>query len=105
MPSRSEPSPKPCKTIEYPSAGATYCHDVYGVYSYGTYGRGSVLEGQEKRSFVAQYETLAEAKAEHPNASWDGDGSQYREVTVPHMAPSWFDPLAAGEVWDEADAY
>jgi hypothetical protein len=91
--------------IEYPSSGATYYREDYGVYRYGTYERGSVLEGQEKRSFVESFATLAEARKAYPEARWDGGGSGYREVHVPETAPSWFDPAAAGEVWSEDEAY
>jgi hypothetical protein len=88
-------------TIEYPATGATYSHDAYGVYRYSTYGRGSVLKGREKRSALGTYDTLPEAQAAHPEAVWDGDGSGYREVTIPHEAPEWFDPGAIGETWDD----
>jgi hypothetical protein len=96
--------PKTYETIEFPSAGKTYRTEKYGVYRYGTYERGSVLEGQEKRSFLGEYDTLEEAKANHPDAEYS-DGSQYREVFIPHTAPEWFDPADAGETWDEQDAY
>lgn len=93
---------KPYKTIEYPAAGATYSHDEYGVYRYSTYERGSVLEGQEKRSALGTYPTLEAAQAEHPDARYEG-GSGYREVSVPHTPPDDFDPGYAGEVWDDED--
>jgi hypothetical protein len=90
---------KPYETIEFPATGATYSHDEYGVYRYSTYERGSVLEGQEKRSALGTYPTLEEAQLEHPDAEYTG-GSQYREITVPHTPPEWFDPSAMGETWD-----
>jgi hypothetical protein len=92
--------------IEFPSSGATYSREEYGVYAYDTYPEGSVLEGQERRRFVDSFGTLEEARAAYPEAAWDGEGGTgYRETVVPHTPPAWFDPLAAGEVWDEADAY
>lgn len=85
--------------IEYPAAGATYSEDKYGVYRYDAYPRGSVLEGQERRSALDQFGTLEEAKAAYPNAEWDGGGCGYREVLIPESPPDWFDPMNAGESW------
>jgi hypothetical protein len=85
--------------IEFPSAGATYSRDLYGVYEYGVYGRGSVLEGREKRTLKGQFDTLDEAKQAFPDAIEAGCG--YREVVIPHTPPSWFDPDYAGERWDD----
>lgn len=93
---------KAYETIEYPAAGATYSHEEYGVYRYSEYPRGSVLEGQEKRSALGTYPTLAEAQAEHPQARYEG-GSQYREVPVPRTPPPDFDPADIGETWDDTD--
>ena len=87
--------------IEFPAAGATYCRPEYGVYRYGTYPRGSVLEGQPSRSALGSYETLAEAQREHPEARWDGGGCGYREITIPETPPAWFDPSIAGERWSD----
>ncbi len=97
-------STKPELYIE-PSAGATYDHPgEFAVYSYGVYEESSVLAGSEKRSYVAGgFTSKAEAKAAYPDATVSG--SQYREVVIPHTAPDWFDPSAAGEVWAEEDAY
>jgi hypothetical protein len=91
--------------IEFPATGATYAYEnEYGVYRYSTYGPGSVLEGQEKRQALGRYGTLAEAKREHPEAEWQGEGSTgFRDIPVPHTAPEGFDPEYAGEVWDDAD--
>jgi len=95
---------KAYETIEYPATGETYSHDEFGVYRYSTYPRGSVLEGQEKRSALGTYPTLAEAQATHPDARWEGDGaSGYREIPIPHTPPEDFDPEIAGEVWDDTD--
>lgn len=85
--------------IEYPATGATYHREEYGVYRYDIYPRGSVLEGQERRSALGSYETLAEAQRLHPGAVWTG-GSGYREVVTPQAPPPWFDPSMAGESWD-----
>jgi|SRR5215831_872808 len=60
--------------IEYPSRGATYCRDEYGVYEYSEYGPGSVLEGQECRRFLASYPSLVEAQTAYPDADVTGCG-------------------------------
>ena len=59
------------KRIEYPAAGETYNMDKFGVYEYGTYERGSVLAGRSRRVFLGAYDTLREAREEHPEAVLD----------------------------------
>jgi len=59
----------PERVIEYPSAGATYSHPAYGVYSYGEYPRSSVLAGRVRRVFLDSFPTLAEAQAAYPDAT------------------------------------
>jgi hypothetical protein len=95
---------RPDLIIEYPSAGATYSHDTYGVYGYSTYPDHSVLAGQQRRSFLRDFPTLEAAKAAYPDASWDGAGSSgYVEPHIPVSPPEWFDPANAGEAWGEDD--
>lgn len=43
----------------------------YSVYEFGIYPSSSVLAGQTMKVFVDMYNTLAEAKAEHPEAEED----------------------------------
>ena len=62
--------------IEYPSRGATYSSDEYGVYRYDTYPRSSVLAGQQRRQFLGTFETLEQAQAEYPSAELSGCGFQ-----------------------------
>ena len=62
--------------IEFPSRGETYATPEYGVYEYGEYGRGSVLEGQQSRRFLDSFVTLEEAKAAYPGADVCGCGYQ-----------------------------
>ena len=69
--------------IEYPSAGATYRHDEYGVYEYGEYPEDSVLAGQERRMFLGAFETLAAAQAAHPGAVVTDCG--YRAPYLAHL--------------------
>jgi hypothetical protein len=87
--------------IEFPSTGATYHHEEFGVYEYSVYPRGSVLEGEESRRFLASFTTLEEAQKAYPKADVSGCG--YRAVELPQEPPSWFDPMYAGERWSEDD--
>ena len=91
--------------IEYPSTGATYSHDEYGVYEYDVYPPYSVLAGQTKRSFLGSFDTLEGAKSAYPDAAWHGDGSGYTEQPIPTATPEWLDPDEIGENWSEEDAY
>jgi hypothetical protein len=54
--------------IEFPSMGATFCNEVFGVYQYDTYPRTSVLGGQPRRTWLDEFPTLEEAKSKFPNA-------------------------------------
>lgn len=78
--------------IEYPSRGATYCKEKFGVYEYGTYPRGSVLAGQQSRRFVGQFDTLAEAQAAHPEATYNGDGASGYQAPYLNHLPEEGDP-------------
>ena len=69
--------------IEFPSAGATYSRELYGVYQYGTYPNSSVLAGQQSRSFLDSFPTLEEAKAAYPEAIEAGCG--YRPPYLNHL--------------------
>ena len=86
--------------IEFPSRGATYCHQKYGVYKYGIYPSHSVLAGQESRTFLNDFETLEEAQTAYPEAEV-ADGSRYQKVFIPQTPPDWFEPVDAGERWNE----
>jgi hypothetical protein len=56
------------RRIEYPASGATYTHDAFAVYEYSTYPRHSVLAGQQRRCFLGEFHTLADAVAAYPSA-------------------------------------
>jgi hypothetical protein len=75
---------KSYQRIEFPSAGATYSLQEYGVYEYSTYPSGSVLAGQQSRVFLDSFETLEEAKAKYPDAE-PGYGCGYREPSLNHL--------------------
>jgi hypothetical protein len=96
-------------TIE-PACGATYPApgepETFAIYGYSVYENSSVLAGQEKRSCLGSgFKTVQDAivgarEAGYPNAEVS-ESSGYIPATVPHTAPAWFDPLAAGERWDD----
>lgn len=54
-------------TIER-ARGATYASDRWAVYEHGTYERGSVLEGQSRRAWLDDFDTLEEAVIAYPDA-------------------------------------
>lgn len=75
--------------IEYPSSGATYSNDAYGVYEYSTYGRSSVLAGQTRRVFLDSFETLEEAQKAYPEAELV-TGCGYEEPYLNHLGDEEF---------------
>jgi len=77
-------TPKQDIRIEYPSQGATYSNDAYGVYEYSTYPSHSVLAGQQRRVFLDSFETLEEAKKEYPTADVSGCG--YQPPSLDHLS-------------------
>jgi hypothetical protein len=90
------------QVIEFPSVGATYRDEDYGVYEYGVWGRGSVLAGQSRRTFIDSLKTLEEAQAKYPKAQWNGENNTgYIEQSMSREPEDWFDPADAGESWDD----
>ena len=75
----------------------------WNVYEHGRYERGSVLAGQSRRSFIASYESLQEARSAYPKADVIDHSTKLHHNPMPHHAPGWFDPADAGEVWSEGD--
>ena len=69
---------KPDIRIDYLSKGATYCDDAYGVYP-----DHSVFAGQESRRFLDSFDTLEEAQAAYPQATFCGCG--YRPPYLGHL--------------------
>ncbi len=59
---RSNVRPRPTFTLE-PGRGETYRHRRPVLYAHSTYERSSVLAGQPRRLWVAQWETWDEARA------------------------------------------
>ena len=81
----------------------------FDVYGHGVYGSCSVLCGQPRRAFLEGFGTLEEAQAKYPEADVLAGsskvhlmGSSLADLSgLPRTAPSDFDPLDAGEHWDE----
>ena len=84
--------------IEFPSKGATYYNEAYGVYKYDTWPSHSVLAGEERRTYLEEFNTLEEAQAKYPKAVVV-DHSCFRPLVMSSVAPDWFDPMDAGEEW------
>ena len=68
---RAWPKQEPVEDIriEFPSRGATYCHQEYGVYKYGVYPRSSVLAGQQSRHFLDRFETPGGSEGRLPHGA------------------------------------
>jgi len=64
--------------------GATYATDRWTVYEHGVYERGSVLEGQSRRVWLDDFDTLDEAVIAYPDADVI-DGSTYRKPSLNHL--------------------
>jgi hypothetical protein len=77
----------PYVAIENPMVGKTYYDaEHYGVYRYDVFPRGSVLEGQERRSCLDVFDSEEEAREAYPNAELAG-GSGYRDIGIPRFPP------------------
>jgi hypothetical protein len=59
---RSTVRPRPTFTLER-GRGETYAHNRPVLYAHSIYNRGSVLAGQPRRLWVAQWDTWDEARA------------------------------------------
>ena len=79
------------------------------VVEHDVYPRSSVLAGQDRRNRLGYYPTIEAAQAEFPTAdvmehqTGDPFARIYDDDPMPYVAPDWFDPLDAGEVWHEDD--
>lgn len=74
----------------------------FSVYGHGVWPKGSVLEGEPKRAFLGLFPTAAEAQRAFPDAEVI-EGNSRVEIRISKEPPAWFDPMDAGEVWDEDD--
>jgi len=87
--------------IEFPSTGATYYNEVFGVYEYDEWPMSSVLGGQSRRTYLGEFDTLEEAQDAFPEATYNSHGSSYQPINISRVAPNWFDESYAGERWDD----
>ena len=87
---------------EYRRDGSLDCVWLWG---YGTYERSSVLAGQYKQARLECYKTIEEARAEWPTVPMREDGycnlPSSMVTNVPNVPPAGFDPMDAGERWDD----
>ena len=84
--------------IEFPSRGTTYYKETYGVYKYDVWPGYSVLAGQQRRTYLEEFNTLDEAKAKYADAEVV-DHSCFTPTILSPIEPDWFDPMDAGEEW------
>lgn len=79
----------------------------YAVYGHGEYEEWSVLAGQPRRVFLNSFDTVEEALAWVKTSEYGEaeviEHSTKTDVNLPKTPPEWFDPLDAGESWDEID--
>jgi len=78
-----------------------FVHNNYWYCQRGRYSKSSVLAGQEYRQLVHAYNSLEDAKIAHPSAAIEDRPVDKWEMSI--NPPSWFDPMSAGEVWNEED--
>jgi len=76
-----------------------YAVEKFTVYGYDIYPEDSVLAGQHRRCYLESYDSLEEAKKAYPMAETGCLG--YPPAKVSSIPPSDFDPLFAGERWDD----
>jgi hypothetical protein len=71
-------------TIEL-GRGATYSNNSFTVYAHDRYPRHSVLAGQNRRTFIDRFDTLAEAQKEFP-AAVHVAGTTYAPPSLFHLS-------------------
>lgn len=75
--------------------------DGFDVFGWGTYERGSVLEGQPQKVFLDAFETLEAAKAEFPTATMSSRWME-PQVSLAHL-PGADDFVRGGAYPDDYD--
>ena len=79
----------------------TLFHGV-AVYRHDVYPDSSVLAGQDRRAFVEMFETVEDALVVGHSTRRHSAGDSLADLSgLPSEPPSWFDPAAAGERWDD----
>lgn len=76
--------------------------DGFWLVAHGTYEESSVLAGQPRWMLCRWYATIEEATIRNPNVEILDHVTDDR-INLPEIAPDWFDPTNAGEVWHEDD--
>ena len=71
-------------TIE-PDGDGEYCPIEYVVYEWGTYGRGSVLASQPRKTALRAFETVLEAQKAYPNADVSEYNLRHPENSYDHL--------------------
>jgi hypothetical protein len=71
-------------TIEL-GRGATYANRDYTVYAHDRYPRGSVLSGQDRRTWLDSFPTLEQAQVAYPSAK-NITGTTYAPPSLNHLS-------------------
>ena len=85
---------KTYRTIEQGSRGATYRNSdgTFTVYEISKYPRSSVLAGQQRRVWLDEFTSLADAQKAYPDAT--ASGCTYREPVLHHLPDADADDIA-----------
>jgi len=85
---------KTYQTIEQGSRGATYRNsdETFTVYEISKYPRSSVLAGQQRRAWLDEFTSLADAQKAYPAAT--ASGCTYREPYLNHLPGDDTDDVA-----------
>ena len=76
---------------------------IFEVFGHGEYPEDSVLCGQHARILCDRFDTLGEAQEAYPQATVPEYSTRIPAGWMPmsDLPPSWFDPTACGERWDD----
>lgn len=92
------------ETISFEANVSEYTLETqWHVKGHGVYGRGSVLEGQQRKVHLDTFATLKAAKAAYPFDDITQGATGPSTAEVPHCPPSDWSPDDAGEHWGEDD--
>ncbi len=89
---------EPCTNPELINMGY-----FYRAIKNGTYPETSVLAGQPSLQVLGHYKNLPDAIAAYPDAEVHEITVYHPRPEVPTTPPAWFDPMYAGERWNEED--
>ena len=74
------------------------------VVEHSEYGANCVNAGQYRRQMLDHFDTVAEALKEYPGAQPLNHSTKVFRPAMPDTPPQGFDPLDAGETWNEEEA-